>query len=111
MARRCCARLCMFRADEPWQRAWHEEAAAKAHSRRHFAPADARPLTEDEALSCVWFYCQSYTRWDLCGAYLYHPEHNAAVNADGGLLLRWFREQFPPEPDAEMAARAGSVVE
>ena len=91
----------MFRGEETWLRAWHGEAAAKAHSRRHFAPADARPLTEDEAKSCVWFYCESYARWDLCGAYLYHPEHNAAVSAGGALLLRWFREQFPAESDAE----------
>ena len=97
-ARQNRVRQRMFRDDEPWLRAWNQEATAKAHSHRHFAPADARPLTEDEALSCKWFYCRSYARWDLCGAYLYHPEHHAAVSADGALLLRWFREQFPPEP-------------
>jgi hypothetical protein len=97
----------MFRADEPWLRAWHEEASAKALSRRHFAPTDARPLTEDEALSCVWFYSRSYARWDLCGAYLYHPEHNAALTEDGQLLRRWFREQFPPEAESVPACVKG----
>ena len=92
----------MFRADEPWLRAWHEEAAAKALSRRHFAPMDARPLTEDEARSCVWFYSRIYERWDLCGAYLYRPEHNGRVGEGGELLRQWFREQFPPETDSVM---------
>lgn len=93
----------MFRADEPWLRAWHEEADAKAHSRRHFAPAYARPLTEHEAQSCVWFYCRSYERWDLCGAYLYHPVHNARLSEEGALLLQWFREQFPTASASEAA--------
>lgn len=66
----------MCNAGETCMSAWHNEAARKQHSHKHFAFPHDLPQSESEALKCVWYYNKSYERYDLCGSHVYHPAYN-----------------------------------